>query len=103
MLNENEIQALADDERKYVSVIDGQYILFKPPARFVNHSCEPNARAAKGCDMATRQISRGEGITVDYVFEQVPGLSLECQCGSSRCRGFLTIPRATTSSSRERL
>ena len=92
VLNKQEIQRLPDDERKNLSYIDGQYILFKPPARFVNHSCNPNARGAKGYDVAIRHVARGEEITVDYVIEQVPGLNFECKCGTSSCRGFLTIP-----------
>jgi SET domain-containing protein len=82
--------SLPEDERKYLSFIDGQYVLFKPPARFVNHSCDPNARATKGRDVASRDIEEGEEITVDYVVERVPGLKLNCTCGSPRCRGVLT-------------
>ena len=66
-------------------------MLFKPPARFVNHSCEPNARGGSGRDVAARAIEAGEEITVDYVAEQVPGLELRCQCGSPRCRGALKV------------
>jgi SET domain-containing protein len=69
--------------------------LFKPPARFVNHSCNPNSRGAKGHDVAIRHIMQGEEITVDYVIEQVPGLSIECKCGASGCRGFLTVSAQT--------
>ena len=90
-LNEQEIQALPEGERKYLSFIDDQHVLFKPPARFVNHSCNPNARGVKGYDVATRKILRGEEVTVDYIVEQVPGLNLKCHCGTSSCRGFLTL------------
>jgi hypothetical protein len=85
------LKPLPDDERKYVSFIDRRHILFKPPARFVNHSCNPNAHASKGQDVAIRNIARGEEITVDYVVEQVPGLNLQCNCGTSSCRGFLKV------------
>ena len=91
ILNNQEIEALPDDERKYLSCIEGRHILFKPPARFVNHSCNPNSRGTKGHDIAIRHIARGEEITVDYVVEQVPGLNLQCNCGASCCRGFLKI------------
>jgi SET domain-containing protein len=90
-LTNPEIEALPNDERKYLSFIDGRHILFKPPARFVNHSCNPNARGAKGHDVAIRHITQGDEITVDYVAEQVPGLNLQCNCGASGCRGFLKV------------
>jgi hypothetical protein len=56
--------------------MDGQNVLFHPPARFVNHSCNPNARGSDSRDVASRVIEAGEEITVDYVAEQVPGLKL---------------------------
>ena len=90
-LTNQDIEALPHDERKYLSFIDGRHILFKPPARFVNHSCNPNARGANGHDVAIRHIAQGEEITVDYIFEQVPGLNLQCNCGASGCGGFLKV------------
>lgn len=41
-------------------------------------------------DLATREIKKGEEITVDYVLEQVPDLDFPCNCGSQSCRGFLS-------------
>lgn len=89
ILTEPEVAKLTVEERKRVSFIDGQHILFKPPACWVNHSCEANARGAKGQDVAIRPIKKGEEITVDYVVEKVPGLNLRCNCGSAKCRGVL--------------
>jgi hypothetical protein len=105
-LSDAAVEALPAAERVFVSVIDGQNILFKAPARFVNHSCNPNARGRDRHDIAIRVIEAGEEITVDYLVEQVPGLNLECKCGASNCRGLLTnapgyalprTPRAPTS------
>jgi SET domain-containing protein len=89
-LTEQAVEGLSDEERKRVSFIDGQYVLFKPPACWVNHSCDANARGASGRDVALRAIKAGEEITVDYVFEKVPDLSFRCNCGSPGCRGFLS-------------
>jgi hypothetical protein len=91
-LSPEQLAQLPEEERKYVSRIDGGYVLFQPPARFVNHSCTPNARGEKGRDVAARDIAEGEEITVDYVIEQVPGLRLPCACGSAGCRGLLVVP-----------
>ena len=92
VLSDGALTALPSAERIFVSVIDGQNILFKPPARFVNHSCNPNARGGDRHDIAIRVIEAGEEITVDYVAEQVPGLRLECRCGAPNCRGQLIVP-----------
>lgn len=89
ILTEHDVERLSDEARKRVSFIDGQYILFKPPACWVNHSCDANARGASGRDVATRAIRKGEEITVDYVLEKVPDLNFRCNCGSQVCRGFL--------------
>ena len=92
VLNDGAVKALPREESIFVSIIDGQNVLFKPPARFVNHSCNPNARGCDGHDIAIRMIEAGEEITVDYVAEQVPGLRLECKCKAPNCRGRLIVP-----------
>jgi SET domain-containing protein len=88
-LTEDDVQRPPREERRRVSFIDGQYVLFKPPASWVNHSCDANARGASGRDVAIRAIKRGEEITVDYVLENVPDLNFRCNCGSQVCRGLL--------------
>jgi uncharacterized protein len=92
VLSDGAVAALPPEERIFVSVIDGRNILFKPPARFVNHSCNPNARGGDRHDVAVRVIEAGEEITVDYVAERVPGLRLECRCHAPNCRGLLIVP-----------
>jgi uncharacterized protein len=92
VLSDGAVNALPSEERIFVSVIDGQNILFKPPARFVNHSCNPNARGCDRHDIAIRVIEAGDEVTVDYVAEQVPGLRLECTCKAPNCRGLLIVP-----------
>jgi SET domain-containing protein len=47
--------------------MDGHNILMKPPARFVTHSCNPNARGTDRHDVAIRVIEASEEVTVDYV------------------------------------
>ena len=81
-------EALCVEERPFLSVVDGRNILMKPPSRFVNHSCSPNARGTDRHDVAIRAIEAGEEVTVDYSSE-VPELRLECNCGAAHCRGSL--------------
>ena len=86
VLSAEALEALSPEERMFLSVVDGQNILMKPPARFVNHTCEPNARGTDRHDVAVRVIEPGEEVTVDYVAEHVPGLRLECNCQAPNCR-----------------
>ncbi len=90
-LTAKQVKMLSARERKRVSYIGGEYILFKPPACYVNHSCNANSRGENGCDRSSRLIRRGEEITVDYIVEKVPGLGFQCNCNSANCRGFLTV------------
>jgi len=90
VLTDKAVEALSAEERIFLSVVDGRSILMQEPARFVNHSCSPNARGTARCDIATRVIEAGEEITVDYVAEQVPGLRLECNCRAPNCRGLIS-------------
>jgi len=92
VLSDQAVKDLPADERAFLAVMDGQNILMKPPARFVNHSCSPNARGSVQHDIAIRVIEEGEEVTVDYVAEQVPGLGLECNCNAPNCRGLLIVP-----------
>jgi uncharacterized protein len=92
VLSDEAVKNLPGEERLFLSVIDGRNILMKPPARFVNHSCIPNARGTDRHDVAIRVIEAGEEVTVDYVAEQVPGLRLECNCKAPNCRGLLVVP-----------
>ena len=91
ILTQHAVEMLSPTERKRVSFIGGQRILFKPPACWVNHSCDANARGTNGYDVSIRAIKKGEEITVDYVVEMVPGLSLQCTCGLPNCRGLLIV------------
>lgn len=63
--------------------------------RFLNHSCEPNARFEVGwrCGnrrimavVANRRIEPGEEITIDYGSEWLQGKhQMYCQCGTKSC------------------
>ncbi len=58
---------------------------------FMNHSCDPNV----GFDgqityVAMRDIEPGVELCHDYAMERTDSYSLDCLCGSKRCRGTVT-------------
>ena len=72
------------------------------PARYVNHSCEPNAAIAKEANrlflVAARRIGKGAEITFDYstTIGDDDIWTMRCRCERARCRGtirnFGTLP-----------
>jgi NAD(P)-dependent dehydrogenase (short-subunit alcohol dehydrogenase family) len=58
---------------------------------FLQHSCEPNAGiSGEVTQIARRDISIGEEITIDYATIDNDDYSYTCSCGSSTCRGTIT-------------
>jgi hypothetical protein len=72
-------------------------------ARFVNHSCDPNAeiRVIEGIGdrrhvmlFALQEIRAGEEVCVDYGLVPVAGKpEIKCTCGSEKCCGRIDRPR----------
>ncbi|MBS3106977.1 SET domain-containing protein [Candidatus Woesearchaeota archaeon] len=86
----DEVEHLLPEEKKYVTSLDeGVYLLLQPPERYVNHSCSPNLEVRSQCDVALRDIEKGEELTTDYSREEIPDLYFECNCKSSNCRGVI--------------
>ena len=63
------------------------------PARFLNHSCEPNAIAEIFGEqiwiMATRTIQTGEEITFNYSYDIEDYEEHPCRCGAPGCVGYM--------------
>jgi uncharacterized protein len=63
------------------------------PARFLNHSCEPNCEAelddGRIWIIATRDIRAGEEITFNYGYDLVDYRDYPCRCGSPNCVGYI--------------
>lgn len=63
------------------------------PARFLNHSCEPNAVAEIFDDqiwiMAQRTIQPGEEITFNYSYDLENYEEHLCLCGAAQCVGYM--------------
>lgn len=63
------------------------------PARWLNHSCSPNAEAQLSNDriwiVASRSVEAGEEITFNYGFDLENYRDYPCGCGSPDCVKFM--------------
>jgi len=89
-LIKKEFENLSEKEKHYTSKEGNTYFLFSSPERYVNHSCNPNTNPINKCDIAIRDIKKGEEMTTDYSKDNVPGLNMKCDCGNKNCRGIIT-------------
>ena len=80
-----ETGTLSDDNKRYIAIHNGKYLLIAEPERYMNHSCDPNTKTENGFDYALRDINEGEEITGDYNLEGSL-VGFECKCGSDICR-----------------
>jgi uncharacterized protein len=62
-------------------------------ARFINHSCAPNAEAVLEDDriwiVALRNIAPGEEITFNYGYDLDDYRAHPCRCGALNCVGYI--------------
>lgn len=63
------------------------------PAKFINHSCDPNCEAEFFGDqiwiMAIRTIRAGEEITFNYSYDLQDYKEHPCRCGAAKCVGYM--------------
>jgi uncharacterized protein len=73
-------------------------------ARFINHSCAPNAEAQLEDDrvwiVALRDIAPGEEITFNYGYDLEDYREHPCRCGAPNCVGFILAEELWGSMSR---
>ena len=71
----------------------GRQVYLGAPARYINHSCEPNAflRRQEGLTyvVALKPIHPNEEIVRHYGVNRWDGETWPCNCGSDRCLGML--------------
>lgn len=82
--------------RHCLDVGPGRQLYVDPPARFVNHGCDPNAGLRGAVTLgALRPIAAGEEIRFDYsACMPDASWSLDCRCASPLCRGLVVgFPR----------
>lgn len=72
--------------------------------RFMNHSCEPNARVEGRDVVAARDIAPGEQITFHYnTTEHEMAEPFRCTCGAASCAGVVAGYSSLTARQREAL
>ncbi len=65
-------------DKKYLVKIGRNYIRMKAPAKYVNHSCAPNTTVKNFCDVAKKDIKKGEEITGSY--SETGQIDFKCNC-----------------------
>ena len=76
----------------YLLQVDSEkYIMPRAPARFVNHSCEPNSGLVDACVLvALVDLERGREVRFDYSTSMDEDLwTMPCACGQPSCRGVV--------------
>ncbi|MBT4111454.1 SET domain-containing protein-lysine N-methyltransferase [Candidatus Woesearchaeota archaeon] len=66
-------------------------------AKYINHSCEPNAESLNDDGRiwieAMREIKKGEEITYDYCLTTDDYKDHPCRCGAKKCKKYLSLPK----------
>ena len=88
-LSKEEYNNLPESEKHFVSKENGDYLLFLSPERYVNHSCNPNTSPVNDCDVAIKEIKKGEEIAGDYSKENIPNLNMKCSCNHKNCKKLI--------------
>lgn len=88
LLSHDEVLALGDAQAYTIQVDADAYIDTRPPGRFTNHSCEPNAGVSGDRFLvALRDIAAAEEIQFDYSTTMSENhWTMDCRCGRPRCR-----------------
>ena len=87
LIKKSDIDNLPKKERHYVKKIGQRFYLMQLPERLVNHSCEPNTKTNNKCDIAIRNIKRGEEVTSNYLGQGLE--SFQCRCKSKKCKKLI--------------
>ena len=87
-ITEKDIAKLPKKEQKFISYINGCFIVVPPEAR-LNHSCDPNVYLDNFKYIARKNIKKNDEITCDYKKESQENFQMKCCCGSKNCIGFI--------------
>ena len=74
-LTQEEYEALPDSEKDFTHTHWGTIFLYGEPERYVNHSSNPNTHPnlvnAVKCDVAIRNIKKGEMVTTNAILDDI--------------------------------
>jgi SET domain-containing protein len=79
-LTKKEAENIKTNQKHYLYQEKNYYFLMQTPEKYVNRSCDANTKPKKLCDIAIRNIKKGEEITSDYKHP-----SFKCKCGAKNC------------------
>lgn len=85
----------------WIGLTKNTWIDPKGPAKYLNHSCDPNAGIkGKVTVVAIKDIKKGEEVTIDYSITEIDTLwYMECNCGAENCRKIVrsiqSLPQET--------
>lgn len=77
-----------------ITILEDLHLVLPPGTllHFGNHSCDPNLWHVGPYELATRHdVGSDEELTLDYATNSgAEGFTMECNCGSGKCRGRVT-------------
>ena len=86
LLTKKEAKKIPKRYGKYLVFFKGRYIFAQSPEKYLNHSCEPNTKEGNLCDVATRNIKKGEELTTDYSIDAPHHYKMKCNCKNEKCK-----------------
>ena len=89
ILTKNEAKKIPKRYRKCLVLFKGSYIMAQSPEKYLNHSCEPNTKEGKLCDVASKDVKKDEELTTDYSINAPPHVKMKCACGSKKCKKII--------------
>ncbi len=89
ILTKNEAKKIPKKQKKFLVFFKGKYIMAQPPEKYLNHSCDSNTKEGNLCDVAIRDIKKGEELTTNYSIDAPPHVKMKCACGSRKCRKII--------------
>ena len=84
-----EVKKLPKSEQKFVMKYKNTLIYNQSPEKYVNHSCDGNSYEKDYCDIALRDIKKGEEITSNYGKAEKSKPHFKCNCGSKKCNHMI--------------
>jgi len=96
-LNPENTRKALEDGNQYIFYLDSNYSVdgsvMSNSGKYVNHSCDPNCASdivsGRIWIDATRDIPKGEEITMNYNYEFEGFFDRRCGCGVKNCLGYM--------------